>query len=69
MRMLGLIEHPSKGAERIVRKIMASNESETFCNHDLEFSDARAYSKLARDQAMQNLVVKEIDFFLSRADK
>jgi len=62
MRTVGLLEHPRKGAERIVRAATLSEDNEK----EKEWSNAVAYSHIARDELVQRLCVKAVDGFIER---
>ena len=62
MRTVGLLEHPRKGAERIVRAATLSEDNEK----EKEWSNAFAYSHIARDELVQRLCVKAVDGFIER---
>lgn len=62
MQTVGLLEHPRKGAERIVRAATLSEDNEK----EKEWSNAVAYSHIARDDLVQRLCVKAVDGFIER---
>ena len=67
-RMVGLLEHPRKGAERILRAAeLLDDENEGEKEED--WSNSAAYSALARDDAMQRLCVKAVDGFIASRDR
>ena len=67
-RMVGLLEHPRKGAERILRAA-ALLEDENEGEKEEDWSNSAAYSALARDDAMQRLCVKAVDGFIASRDR
>ena len=67
-RMVGLLEHPRKGAERILRAA-ALLEDENEGEKEEDWSNSVAYSALARDDAMQRLCVKAVDGFIASRDR
>ena len=67
-RLVGLLEHPRKGAERILRAA-ALLEDKNEGEKEEDWSNSAAYSALARDDAMQRLCVKAVDGFIASRDR
>ena len=67
MRIVGLLEHPRKGAERIV--CAASSFEDTDAEKCEKWSDAVAYSAVARDDLVQRLCVKAVDGFIAKREQ
>ena len=67
MRIVGLLEHPRKGAERI---LCAASSFEDADDEKCEkWSDAVAYSAVARDDLVQRLCVKAVDGFIAEREQ
>ena len=67
MRIVGLLEHPRKGAERIV--CAASSFEDADDEKCEKWSDAVAYSAVARDDLVQRLCVRVVDGFIAKENK
>ena len=67
MRIVGLLEHPRKGAERIVCAALSFEDTDDEkCE---KWSDAVAYSAVARDDLVQRLCVRAVDGFIAKENK